>query len=220
MREMLKLPLELIVLKICSATKSTAEKRCFAFLPPRTFSPLPHPSSHQESLKSPRAQRDTRAHAEAPAGGSSRAPLPAIHLRPPSARPRARHPHPVRGQEPQHTVFTWCHAQPWEWPHCSPPPPQPPYIPQQHHSSGFHRVFTHPHCSGNRELMVSAILLQLGFPKKTQPVSSSIPPPPTLQGRHKISHPPARRGFFSSKHQLLQLTQSSWGAEVTGKSPS
>lgn len=108
----------------------------------------------------------------------------------------------------------------WGMATLQPPHPQPPYILWQHHSPGFHWGFTYPHCSGNRDLMVSAIFLELGFPKKPQPMFSSVPPPPSLQGRHKISCPPARQGFFSSKHQLQQLTQCSWGVEVTGKSPS
>lgn len=166
MQGMLKLPLELIFPKTCSAAKSTAEERCLHSSPPCFLTSSPSvfapgiPQKPQSMVRRMCLCRSTLEGA-------------AMSHCPPSA-----------SGCPQHSLrlsttictFTWCQAQPWGWARCSPlpPQPQPPDIPWQRHSTRFLWGFTHPYCSGNRELMVSAIFLETGFPQKMQPTFSSL----------------------------------------------
>lgn len=219
MREMLELPLELIFLKTCSVAKLTAEKRC-SLSSPRAFLPLPHPSSHQESLKSPRARRATCARAEAPAGGGSCAPLPAICLRLPSARPPARHCRSVRGQEPRRTTFTWCHAQPGGWLHCGPTTPNPLTYSSSIIRLGFFGVLPIPIALVIESRWFLQFFWSWAFPKKHSLCSALSHHPLVYKGGTRSAILQQDKAFFSSKHQLQQLTPCSWGVEVTGKSPS
>jgi len=197
MQEMLKLPLELIFLKTRSAAKSTAEERRFCpspslFLasPPSVFPP-----------RIPQKPQSAAGHAHlcrSAAGGSSCAPLPAICLRPPAARPRARHcarhratsrnTPPSRGAT--HSLGDG-HA-------IAPPPPQRPCRPWRHHSSGFYWDLTHPRCFGNREPMVFAIFFGAGLSKKNAAHVQLSPttPNPAREAQDQPSSSKTRLLFF------------------------
>lgn len=58
------------------------------------------------------------------------------------------------------------------------------------------------------------------FPKNHSPCSALSHHPLVYKGGTRSAILQHDKAFFSSKHQLQQLTRCSWGVEVTGRSPS